>query len=198
MADKNRTIAVFGGTFNPVHFGHLDIAQSAKTELGYDLIVIVPALIPVHKNPDTTTSATDRLAMLRLAVAGMDHVAIDECEILRGGPSYTIDTVAHIYREYRFTGKPGLIIGDDLIDGFGAWKCVEKFVAEVDLVVARRMCAHKRVFPREHRYLRNELNSSASRDIRRFVREGVDIRQYVPLPVASYIESHGIYKRKVD
>jgi nicotinate-nucleotide adenylyltransferase len=198
MQEQSRTVALLGGTFNPVHYGHLDIARSARNELGYDTIVLVPALLPVHKIPDTVTSPHQRLAMLRLAVADIDYVAIDDCEIRRGGPSYTIDTVLHVYSTYRLSGKPGLIIGDDLLDGFGTWRRLEELTSKVDLIVARRTSPREKVFPYEHRYLDNTLNVAASSDIRRIVRDGGDIEKHVPAAVARYIVEHEIYQRSVD
>lgn len=198
MAEKSRTIALLGGTFNPVHFGHLGIAQSARDELGYGTIVFVPSLVPVHKTPDTVTSPHDRLAMLRLAVKGIDYVTIDDCEIRRGGPSYTIDTVLHVYRSYRLAGKLGLIIGDDLIDGFRTWKRVQELTSKVDIIVARRSSLAQKEFPYAHRYLSNPLCAAASSDIRRLVRDGADVRQHVPAAVADYITEHRIYQGSAD
>ncbi|MBN1686416.1 MAG: nicotinate (nicotinamide) nucleotide adenylyltransferase [Spirochaetales bacterium] len=194
MTPGSKTIAVLGGSFNPIHYGHISIARCVKSELGYDIILFVPSAVPAHKSADIRTAAEDRIAMIELAVGDKDYIRIETCEIERGGVSYTIETIDYINKHYAVRGKPGLIIGDDLIDGFHKWKSVDTLVEMVDLIVARRSSRAKKDFSVNHRYLNNPLIEAASRNIRFKVKEGESIERYVPHSVASYIEAHGLYR----
>jgi nicotinate-nucleotide adenylyltransferase len=193
-ADK---IAILGGTFNPVHVGHLHIANEAHEKLGYSLILFIPSSIPVHKPRDVDTQPEHRVAMLRLALKNLPHATIDECEIQRGGPSYSIDTVTYIYGAYRFEGKPGLIIGDDLVGGFNAWRRVEDLVEMVDLIVAKRTSTAELDLPYRHRYLANDIQVASSSHIRMLVREGKHFESYLPSEVSRYIQEHGLYRGRI-
>ena len=192
---KADSLAVLGGTFNPIHLGHLHIAETVRLQLGYDLIVFIPSMIPAHKAPDRETLASLRVEMLEIALREHAHFICDDCEVKRGGVSYTIDTVAYIKSEYRLTGKPGLIIGDDLLAGFSRWKRVDELVAQVDLIVARRISQDRIPFQYAHKYLRNQVNEVASRDLRSMVKRGENIDRYVPAGVGRYIREKSLYRR---
>ena len=115
-------LAILGGTFNPVHIGHLFLAEEVQALLGYDRILFVPANIPVHKTMPVEVGARHRLRMLHaLAVAGCPGL-VEDCELERGGNSYTIDTLSYVLERFRPEGRPGLIIGEDLVEGFPAWR----------------------------------------------------------------------------
>jgi nicotinate-nucleotide adenylyltransferase len=191
--NRGNTVAVLGGTFNPVHNGHLAIARAAMNEMEYQTVIFVPAMIPVHKRPDTSTAACHRLAMLRIAAEEIAGVEVDDCEIRRGGYSYTIETIEHVYETYRFHGKPGLIIGDDLIRGFEDWRRVDELVDMVDLIVARRTRSSQKTFSFAHRYLHNAIEQVASSEIRDLVKKGNDVKNLVPPGVAEYIKRHDLY-----
>lgn len=194
MTSKSNTIAVLGGFFNPIHYGHISIARSAKTELGYDIILFVPSSIPAHKDADPQTAPGDRIAMIELAVGDIDYIRIETCEIERGGISYTIDTINYLTRHYSISGKPGLIIGDDLIEGFHKWRFVDTLVTQVDLIIARRDCSKRIDFGIEHTYLNNPLIDAASSDIRAKMKRGENVEKYLPQSVIRYIETHGLYR----
>ena len=193
MSETADKIAILGGTFNPIHIGHLHVANEARRRLGYTLIVFVPSAIPVHKPQDANTSSEHRVAMLRLALNALSYAIIDECEVQRGGPSYSIETVAHIYDAYEFSGKPGLIIGDDLVQGFGAWRRVDELVEMIDLVVAKRTTTAELDIPYRHRYLANDLRVASSSQIRGLVRDGKEYESYLTPEVSRYIKEHRLY-----
>ena len=195
MEVENNTLAIFGGTFNPIHLGHLAIAKSAKQELEYGKILFIPASIPAHKDADPFTADSDRIAMMELAVGDIDYIQVDTCEIDRGGISYAIDTVDYIGAHYVFTGKPGLIIGDDLLTGFHKWRRVYELVERVDLVVARRNSMRELKFGFTHRYLNNPIVEAASRDIREIAARGKSVNDYVPDGVSRYIDEHRLYRK---
>jgi nicotinate-nucleotide adenylyltransferase len=187
------TAAILGGTFNPVHVGHLCLAEEVRSAFGYDRVILVPANQPVHKDPSPVIAGAHRLAMLRLAVAGSEGLLVDDGELVRGGPSWTIDTVEELVPRYGISGRPGLVIGDDLAAGFSTWKDAERLVAAVDLILARRSGARHAPFARPHRIVMNPLMPVSSSDIRRRVAEGRSIRYLTPDPVIDYIAAHGLY-----
>lgn len=184
---------VFGGTFNPVHIGHLFMAEEARTLLGYGSVLLVPASIPVHKDPRPVLDSAHRLRMLALAVAGHAPFTVDDREIRRGGPSYAIDTIEELLEGPRMTEKPGFLLGDDLAAGFASWREAERLARLVDLVVVRRSAAGAASFPFPHRSLENPVLNISSSDIRRRIAEGRSIRFLVPDGVREYIERCGLY-----
>lgn len=155
-------IALLGGSFNPVHKGHIALAGSAVKLAGYDRVVFVPAyqspfksrcskgVIPSSEKAGTAAlSFTDeeRIEMLRLAIKPYPWAALELCEIERGGVSYTIDTVRFLTEKYKreglLDGKLGIIIGADLIEGFPCWKEADALAHEADIILARRPDALK-------------------------------------------------------
>ncbi len=185
--------AILGGTFNPIHYGHLFVAEIVRTTCGYDRIVFVPSNIPAHKNVPGTVGPEERLRMVRMALAGLPAFACDPCEIRRGGVSYMIETVADIERRYRPQGRLGLIIGDDLLAGFSRWKRVEELVERVDLLVCRRDSAEALDFAYPHRYLRNAILPISSTVIRGRLARRETVRFLLPERVWRHIERHGLY-----
>jgi nicotinate-nucleotide adenylyltransferase len=187
------TSLVLGGTFNPVHCGHLFLALDARQSLGYDEVILVPALVPVHKDPSPVTAAEHRLAMLELAVQGLEGVRVDDLEVRRGGPSYSIDTVRELVSRRRIDGLPGFLLGDDLLAGFAAWKEPDALAREADLIVVRRSPGALPSFPWRHRLFTNTILPISSSEVRRRAAEGRTIRFLVPDGVAAYIEAHRLY-----
>jgi len=161
--------------------------------LGYDAAIFVPANQPVHKDPAPILAPVHRLAMLRLAVMGHDGFIVDGTEIERGGPSYSIDTVADLIPRYRIEGKPGFVIGDDLVPGFPSWKNVDQLVRIVDLIVARRTLAGPVRLPQPHRTVTNTVLPISSSEIRRRVSEGRTVRFLLPDSVLAYIRENNLY-----
>lgn len=133
-------IAMLGGTFNPVHIGHLALADAVHGLLGYDKVVLIPTCLPPHKEPARGAGDQDRLAMLELAIADADFLTVDDCELVRGGISYTIDTIQYLKKKYAdsLEGKIGLVIGQDLISGFLDWKDAEELARITDIIIASR------------------------------------------------------------
>jgi nicotinate-nucleotide adenylyltransferase len=183
---------IIGGTFNPVHMGHLYLAEEIQRSLGYDRVIFVPAHIPAHKEADDSTTPQQRLEMLRYVIQGSEFV-VDSCEIERGGISYTIDTVRELQERYGFTGKPGLVIGDDLVNGLHEWKDWEELMEMVDLIIAHRSYEERVSCSVAHTYVDNLVLPISSSDIRRRVREGGAFRYLLPETVYAYILENRIY-----
>ena len=139
-------IAVFGGSFNPVHNGHIELAKAVHELAGYEKVLFVPAYHSPFKDMPTGATDDDRVRMLELALAGFPWASIEDCELKRGGMSYTYDTIEYLERKYTASGefdkkrdgKLGLVIGADLVAGFAKWYRAEELAAKVDIILARR------------------------------------------------------------
>lgn len=131
-------IALFGGTFNPVHLGHLQAALEVQAAFGLDRVVFVPAALPPHKSAGEVAPAEDRLKMIALAIADNPGFAVSEVELRRPGPSFTIDTVRH----FRGTLAPGdrlfLIVGLDAFLEIDSWRAWRELLALVPAIVISR------------------------------------------------------------
>ncbi|MGA2764241.1 MAG: nicotinate (nicotinamide) nucleotide adenylyltransferase [Spirochaetia bacterium] len=184
---------ILGGTFNPVHYGHLFIAEEVRSSFGYDAAIFVPANQPVHKDPSPILPAAHRLEMLRRAVKGHPEFLVVESEIKRGGPSYSIDTVEELQEKLPLTGKPGFLIGDDLVEGFPAWKDARRLSLMVDLFVARRTLAGPLPLEYPHRVVPNTVIPISSSEIRKRISEGRTVRFLLPDVVLDYIKANKLY-----
>ena len=193
-------IAILGGTFNPVHNGHLNIAGEVKSRFGYQRVIFIPANIPAHKKMEVEVGADHRLKMLELAVAPYPDFIVDDCELRRGGTSYTIDTVQELSQVYPIEGKPGLIIGDDLVEDFDSWKNVDQLVELVELIVAHRQSQEKIAADFTCRYVDNSLFPISSSRIRQELQSGdtsagrESVRNWLPPDVFEYIQRHDLYR----
>ncbi len=187
-----RTV-VIGGTFNPVHTGHLYLAEEVKKQLEYERIIFVPAHIPAHKKMDGSTTPEERLEMLNLAASG-NNIIVDDSEIRRGGISYMVETIDDLKSRYPIQGKIGLVIGDDLVEGLPKWKQWPILKEKVDLIVAHREKQDKVYCPYPHSYIDNIILPISSSDIRERIRSESAYRYLVPEPVYHYIEKRGLYR----
>lgn len=133
-------IAILGGSFNPIHVGHLILADSVCTELGYDKILFVPTFKPPHKELAENVSSLDRLAMVEAAVRSDGRFEAESCEIDRGGISYTWDTVCFLEKKFGpvLTGKIGVIFGEDLLPDYDKWEHAAELAEKADLILACR------------------------------------------------------------
>ncbi|MBN1837495.1 MAG: nicotinate (nicotinamide) nucleotide adenylyltransferase [Spirochaetales bacterium] len=173
--------------------GHLFLAREARSRLGYDRILFVPAHIPVHKDVEVEVGPGHRLAMLELALEPYPEFQVDDCELERGGASYTIDTVRSVLERYAVDGKPGLLIGDDLVPGFDGWKEAPVLAQMVQLIVGRRRSDGQVRMRYPCLYLDNAVLPVSSSQVRERLQQGREIRDLVPGPVAEYILRHGLY-----
>lgn len=190
------TVGLFGGTFDPPHIGHLLVASHASELLGLDRLVFIPSAVSPHKRDRLLTPAEHRLAMVRLAVAGVAGMEVSDLEVRRGGVSYSIDTLQTMQREHSGAAIT-LLIGMDNVADFGSWRDPEGILGIARVVVLTR--PGYRTPPGSDEYVsRMQLCSVpeiaiASRDIRRRVQEGRSIHWMVTAEVEDYILRHGLY-----
>ncbi len=133
---KLDAVGVFGGTFDPVHIGHLHVAQGVRRVFGLPRVLLVPCAIPSHKSPGAIHSADHRIAMLRLALAGQAGLEISTLEVERGGTSFTIDTMLALGGGGR--SAPVFILGLDALADLPTWREHRRLVEEFDLVAVDR------------------------------------------------------------
>lgn len=184
-------VGVFGGTFDPVHVGHLAIANAALEAAPLDRVIFVIAKRSPLKERAPAASEADRLAMLELALAGEPRFSVSRLELDREGPSYTVDTLE------RLAGPDALflILGGDAIADFPRWKDPDRIARLATLVVAERPGAPERsgTVVRIGAFDAPRLDIS-SRELRARAARGRSLRYLVPDPVWRHIEAHGLYR----
>ena len=197
MTDGPRRVGLFGGSFDPVHNAHLALARSALSTLGLDEVLWIPAGLAWQKG-GSATPASDRAAMVELAIAGEPRFRVERCEIERAGPSYTIDTVEQLSRRAPNT-QWWLILGQDQLAGLPSWQRWRELVARLPIGVAARAgeavrapaeLAAAGASPRE---IPLPAMAVSATDIRARVAAGQPIASLVPAAVAGYIAQHGLY-----
>jgi nicotinate-nucleotide adenylyltransferase len=193
---------VLGGTFDPVHWGHLMLAEAAREELTLDIVLFVPAGDPWRKSDARAiTPAEHRLAMLRLAIAGNDAFGISDIELKREGPSYTADTLAALAAE-RLDDEFFFVVGADALADMPNWHDPERIARHATIAVAPRdarqeaRVAELSVPGIEGRVVtfpltRVDISSTLARER---VIERRSIRYLVPEAVREYIEEQGLYR----
>lgn len=195
-ASPARRVGLFGGSFDPVHDAHVALARAALAELRLDEVRWVPAGQAWQK-ARALTSATHRVAMLQLAMAGEPRFMLDRTEIQRPGPSYTLDTVRELA-----AARPGtewfLIIGHDQYAGLHTWNDWQQLLKLVTLAVANRPGqaneVHEDVRRVSHRVVPLPMLDISATQVRERVAAGHDISTLVPPDVARYIDSHRLYR----
>ncbi|UGQ16430.1 nicotinate (nicotinamide) nucleotide adenylyltransferase [Borrelia sp. RT5S] len=185
-------IAVLGGTYNPVHIGHMFLAKEIEYYLNVDKVVFIPTHKPVHKIVAGNVSVKDRIAMLKLAIRNENNVCIDECDIVNGGITYTIDTVACIKKKYAHD-EVYLVIGDDLFENFALWKNAEEIAETVNLVVVHRIYKEKIVSCFKHTYVNNKIFPISSSEIRSRIEKCLPVDYLLPSAVLRYIKDNNLY-----
>ena len=189
-----KKIGILGGTFNPVHRGHIRLAKDACLRFDLDRVLFIPCARPPHKRPDGLAPAKHRLAMLKAVIGGESRFAVSDIEIRRGGPSYSIDTLTRLKRDdpdARFF----FIIGGDSVSELKSWRRIGELQALCTFVAAVRPGYRVRGSGRVKMFQGRPVDVSSS-DIRRRIGEGKSIRRLVPAAVERYIVQHGLYQAK--
>jgi nicotinate-nucleotide adenylyltransferase len=198
-------IGIFGGTFDPVHLGHLLMADQAREQAHLDEVWFIPAASPPHKQGQQVTPFAQRVEMLALAIAGNPAFRINELEKDRAGPSYTADTLAELHRQHP-ESELYLLIGSDCLPDLPHWHEPERIVQSAVLLVsprpawpmmsAEQLRAALRLpveAPLRLEVVEVPLIEMASRDLRRRAAEGRSLRYMVPRAVECYVREKHLY-----
>ncbi len=187
-------LGLYGGSFDPVHRGHLLVAQAALEELQLDRIVFIPAAQSPFKPGTQAAPASLRLRMLRLALAGETRTCVDDLEIRRGGISYTIDTV-RAFQERHASARVFWLIGADHVAKLPLWRDAENLAGRVEFVVIPRPGEPMPALPPPYRLhtLKGWPLAVSASGIRERVRLGQSVRHLVPETVAQVIELENLY-----
>lgn len=209
MTKKKKKIGIMGGTFNPIHFGHLILAEAAYEQYHLDKVLIMPAKEPSHKTISDTITEEDRVEMVKRAIKGNDHFELSLLEINREGVTYTIDTLTELHEEdseieYYF------IMGADSLFHFNSWKEPEKILKLTNILVANRDLSTFSALNSQIDYLSDKYDDAnislldtpnleiSSHALRKRVRQNLSIKYYVPQSVEEYIKEHGLYRNKAN
>ncbi len=196
-------VGILGGTFNPPHMAHVVCASEAAAQLDLDRVLLTPVAVPPHKDSPMDPGPTERLALCRLAVAGDERLGVCDLEIVRGGPSYTVDTLRELHARDP-DDHLTFVLGGDIALGLPAWHEPETVLGLATLAVAERSGAARRdiqerleqafgtmAAPRFFDMPRIDISSSM---IRGRLAAGRPIRYLVPDAVADRINQEGLYR----
>lgn len=181
-------IAIYGGTFDPIHHAHLILAREARERLGLDKVIFVPAAVSPFKTA-TATSGETRLSMLRAAIEDETGFAVDDCELRRPPPSYTIDTVSEIARR-ETDAEIYCLIGDDNVRDLSKWHRAEELKELVRFIVLDRT-GH--TVSHDYPVIGRKIDISAT-EIRKRVASGRSVRYLVPSAVEEIIRREKLYR----
>lgn len=196
-------VGIYGGTFAPIHNGHVRAARAFMEQMKLDYLFIIPAFMPPHKQIDASDDPLYRLRMCELAFEGVDGVIISDCEIARGGKSYTYDTLKELQRP---NTRLFLLCGTDMVMTFDKWyraddifkMCYPVYVRrENDELIGNMLVAKIQEYYKKHgvmfRRIVTEPITLSSTDVRRAVAAGEDISALVPPAVERFIRENRLY-----
>ena len=201
-----RKIALFGGTFDPVHIGHTTVACAAAEHIGAESVIFIPAKLSPLKGYLPIASDIDRLKMLELAVAGRDFFEVSDYELKRPAPSYTLDTIRQFQSQYGGETSLYWLAGADGIEELAHWHEITELIDECSLAAMYRAGCERPDFgkfeplwgrPRIEKLRRNiiptPLVDVSSTKVRNRLAAGHDVTQMLHPAVLSYIREHGLY-----
>lgn len=187
-------IGIFGGTFDPIHLGHLITAQSVKEIRNLEKIIFIPAFISPHKSDAKTSSPEDRLNMIKLAVDDISFFDYSDIEVKKGGVSFTVDTLRELKNRY---SELEFIIGYDNIFTFHNWKEPDEIFELAKIIVLKRKSSHppqfKDKYYRQAVFVQTRGIEISATDIRERVKNKMPINFLVPPAVMEYIYKHNLY-----
>jgi nicotinate-nucleotide adenylyltransferase len=203
-------LGLFGGSFDPVHDGHLMLAECCRQQLRLDVVWFLPAAIPPHKQDRSPTPAENRIEMLELAVAGNETFSVCRYETDRGGVNFTVDTLEHFHAEDP-TRELFFLVGADMLNDLRHWRNAPRVCELAVLAVVRRagvgpldfeslqdiVSAEQIERMRRHQVEMPEIGISST-ETRRRVAAGLSIRYWTPRAVEMYIHTHGLYRATME
>ena len=194
-------LGLLGGTFDPVHLGHLLLAEQAYCQFDLDGVILIPTGQPVRKLYTVSSTAEDRYAMLMLAIGSNPHFDVSRLELDRPGVTYTIDTIRIIRDEFGDKAELFFIAGIDATYDLGTWKDAEELARQVTILSANRGGIDDKSLSNTHlevdfRVLEFKIPDLeiSSQQIREYLQSGRSVRYLVPDTVIDYIETGGLYQ----
>lgn len=204
---ENMRIGIYGGTFSPVHNGHISAARAFMEQMWLDVLYVIPTGVSPHKQMDGEATPDDRLRMCRLAFegeGGIDGVIVSDMEIKREGKSYTVETLRQLYRE---GDRLFFLCGTDMLLTLDKWRepaeifrlCYPVYIrresdGELDAVIVQKLKEYKEKYGKNIMRVVTEPVEISSSEIRDRTSRGEDISTLVPTAVADYIKSKGLYQ----
>lgn len=194
-------IGIFGGAFNPVHNGHLALAENYLDALSLDRIIFIPTSIPPHKSAEHLIAGEDRMNMLRLAIKGKDNFEVSDIEFKRQGKSYSVDTLTELKKFYH-SDELYLIVGSDQFFYFQKWYKADEILKMATVVTAARENNEYNLlndFKSHYENMKNTVISNfnvisvSSSQVRERVNSAQSIDDLVPSAVAEYIRDKKLY-----
>ncbi|MBU4304667.1 MAG: nicotinate-nucleotide adenylyltransferase [Candidatus Omnitrophica bacterium] len=185
-------IGILGGTFDPIHLGHLFLAETARLNLKLDKVLFIPAWRPPHKNRADISDAEMRYAMIKLATAGNPWFCPSRIEIKKQDVSYSVETLRSLRKRYP-DADFYFIIGSDALPELKTWKQIEEIYELCRFVVAPRPDMEKCSLPKKALFLKGGFLNISSTTIRQLLRSGKAIRYLVPEKVYQFIKKHNMY-----
>lgn len=196
-------IGIYGGTFSPPHNGHLSAARAFMEQMWLDLLYVIPTALPPHKEMDDPVSATDRLEMCRLAFRNMEGVYVSDMEIVRGGKSYTVDTLRELSGEDR---RLFFLCGTDMMLTLDEWRspdeifrlCYPVYIRReadpaLDGLIVKKIADYQKKYGKVVRRIVTEPLALSSSEIRTALRAGESVSGLVPPVVEKYIREKRLY-----
>lgn len=197
-------IGVIGGTFDPIHYGHLAAAEEARVRMNLERVLFVVAGVPPHKLDEEVTPVEHRLAIVSLAIASNPHFEISRVDVDRPGPSYTVDTISILRKQWGQETEVYFIMGLDSLVELPTWHHPQRLIQLCRLLAVKRpgfetdMAELEASVPgissRVEIIDMPEVDISSS-DLQQRVRDGLPIKYQVPEEVERYIMEHGLYRR---
>ena len=193
---------IFGGTFNPIHYAHLEIIQNVLTLPSTEKVLVMPTATPPHKISDNLACDADRLEMCKLALSGVENVVVSDAELLRGGRSYTYDTLRHL-RSNNPQEQFALVCGGDMIVTFKEWYKYKEILKNTEIIAIRRVGIDNTQFDEAVRdlinegavinVLKNHIMGISSTEIRENIDNDEYLLKYLPKCVLEYIRDNDLY-----
>jgi nicotinate-nucleotide adenylyltransferase len=202
-----RRIALFGGTFDPIHLGHTRVAEAAARQIDAERVIFIPAKISPLKGFFPFANDEDRLRMIKPAIAHNDVFAVSDCELNRSAPSYTLDTVRQFRREYGPQTTIHWLLGADSIEDLVHWHKVRELIDECNLTTMQRpgyapdfdrfepMWGAQRVAKLKRNVIQTPLIAISSTEVRRRLAVGEDVSGMLDPEVLRYIHEHDLYRK---
>ena len=197
-------VGIYGGTFSPVHNGHVAAARAFMEQMWLDILYVIPTGVTPHKDMKGDATASDRLEMCRLAFGGMEGVIVSDLEMRREGKSYTVDTLRELYDP---DGRLFLLMGTDMLMTLDKWRepdeifrlCYPVYVrretdGELDAPIVEKIKSYQEKYGKVVRRIVTPAIELSSTAVRAAVAEGFPIEGAVPPAVADYIHTHGLYR----